>query len=300
VVGHNLKIAWNLTRVHNLFPKKEYEDFARKIGGLMPQHGMDCQRCGWYDVVSRVVGEDEEWHRFAWHDRKAWWQQEQGILAYLILSGVYGDASYLRLARESAAFYNAWFLDHDAGGVYFNVLANGVPYMMGTEREKGSHSMSGYHSFELCFLASVYTNLLVTKQPMDFHFRPQPNGFSGHVLRVAPDLLPKGSIRIDSVTIDGQPYDKFDAEALTVTLPEADQPVEVKVRIVPTSGLGDFMVWTETDGDIAKLTLTGSLDVRAVQVFHQELQKTGDATRVALVMEALLPAKQRRGMDEDI
>jgi hypothetical protein len=31
------------------------------------------------------------------------------------------------LARESAAFYNAFFLDHDDGGVYFNVLANGIP-----------------------------------------------------------------------------------------------------------------------------------------------------------------------------
>ena len=29
----------------------------------------------------------DEQHRFAWHDRKAWWQQEQAILAYLILDG---------------------------------------------------------------------------------------------------------------------------------------------------------------------------------------------------------------------
>ena len=33
----------------------------------------------------------EECHRFAWHDRKAWWQQEQAILAYLILAGSTGD-----------------------------------------------------------------------------------------------------------------------------------------------------------------------------------------------------------------
>ena len=87
------------------------------------------------------------------HDRKAWWQQEQAILAYLILAGVHKKPEYVKLARESAAFYNAFFLDHDRGGIYFNVLANGVPYLMGTEREKGSHSMSGYHSFELCYLA---------------------------------------------------------------------------------------------------------------------------------------------------
>ena len=41
------------------------------------------------------------------------------------------------------------------GAVYFNVLANGTPYLLGNERLKGSHSMSGYHSFELCYLAAT-------------------------------------------------------------------------------------------------------------------------------------------------
>ena len=99
-------------------------------------------------------------HRFVWHDRKAWWQQEQAILAYLILAGSLGDPEYRKHARESAAFYNAFFLDHDDGGVYFNVLAKGMPYLLGTERIKGSHSMSGYHSIELCYLVGGLHNLL--------------------------------------------------------------------------------------------------------------------------------------------
>ena len=74
------------------------------------------------------------------------------------------------------------------------MLANGLPYLMGNERFKGSHSMSGYHSSELCYLSAVYTNLLITKQPMDFYFKPQPGGFKNNMLRVAPDLLPPGSI----------------------------------------------------------------------------------------------------------
>ena len=100
------------------------------------------------------------------------------------------------MARESAAFYNAFFLDHDDGAVYFNVLANGLPYLLGTERFKGSHSMSAYHSMELCYLSAVYTNLLITKQPMDFYFKPKPGGFPDNILRVSPDILPPGSIRI--------------------------------------------------------------------------------------------------------
>lgn len=233
VVGHNLKIAWNLMRMYGLKAKSEYEELARTIAAKMPAVGGDRQRGGWYDVMERMHGPDEEWYRFAFHDRKAWWQQEQGILAYLILHGVLGDEEYLRIARESSAFYNAFFLDHDDGAVFFNVLANGVPYLQGTERFKGSHSMSGYHSFELAYLAQVYTNLLITKMPLDLHFKPQPNGFKNDILRVSPDILPPGRIYISDVWVDGEPYADFDAEALTVNLPQRDKAVKVKVRVTP-------------------------------------------------------------------
>jgi mannose/cellobiose epimerase-like protein (N-acyl-D-glucosamine 2-epimerase family) len=235
VVGHNLKIAWNLMRMYSLKPKEEYLKLARTIADLMPAVGSDQQRGGWYDVVERVLQEGETQHRFVWHDRKAWWQQEQSILAYLILHGILRDEHYQKHAREAAAFYNAFQLDLEDGGVYFNVLANGIPFLTGNERMKGSHSMSGYHSMELCYLAAVYTNLLITRQPMDFYFKPRPDGFKDRILRVQPDILPPGSVRLDSVTIDGQPYQHFDATALTVTLPQSENALRVKVRLVPTS-----------------------------------------------------------------
>jgi len=233
VVGHNLKIAWNLMRMQSLKPKDNYVALAEKIASLMPAVGSDQQRGGWYDVVERVKEEGEEQYRFVWHDRKAWWQQEQAILAYLILHGIIKEPEYLRHAREAAAFYNAHFLDHDDGGVYFNVLANGLPFLVGTERFKGSHSMSGYHSMELCYLSAVYTNLLITKQPMDFYFKPQPGAFKDNILRVSPDILPPGSIKIGAVEINGEAYTKFDAYALTVKLPDTKEQVKVKVQIVP-------------------------------------------------------------------
>jgi mannose/cellobiose epimerase-like protein (N-acyl-D-glucosamine 2-epimerase family) len=233
VVGHNLKISWNLMRMQSLKAKQNYQELAEKIGNLMPSVGSDQQRGGWYDVVERMLEPGDEQHRFVWHDRKAWWQQEQAILAYLILFGLTQNPEYEKQAREAAAFYNAFFLDHDDGGVYFNVLANGLPYLMGNERFKGSHSMSGYHSTELCYLAAVYTNLLITKQPMDFYFKPMPNSFKDNILRVSPDILPEGSIRIGACWINGTPYTNFDAQALTVTLPQTSERVKVKVQIVP-------------------------------------------------------------------
>ena len=234
VVGHNLKIAWNMMRMYGALPKKEYEAFARRIAAIMPSVGGDLQRGGWYDVMERVCAPGQTQRRFGFHDRKAWWQQEQGILAYLILHGILKDKEYLRIARESSSFYNAFFLDHDDGAVYFNVLANGVPYLMGTERFKGSHSMSGYHSFELCYLAQVYTNLLITNRPLELYFKPIPGGFKDNILRVAPDILPQGSVFIERVWVDGSDYYGFDADKLTVTLPDSKKRLSVKVRLTPT------------------------------------------------------------------
>ena len=237
VVGHNLKIAWNLMRMQSLKPKQEYIDFARKIAELMPEVGCDRQRGGWYDVVERTTKPNGEDHEFVWHDRKAWWQQEQAILAYLIMYGLLNDDEYNKNAREVAAFYNAFFLDNDDGGVYFNTLANGLPYLLGNERFKGSHSMSGYHSMELCYLSATYINLLITKQPLFLYFKPMPNGFKDNILRVAPDILPPDSLFIDACFIDDEPYHDFDADKLTVKLPVTDKQVRVKVKIAPKTWL---------------------------------------------------------------
>jgi hypothetical protein len=70
---------------------------------------------------------------------------------------------------------------------------------------------------------------------MDFYFKPYPDGFENRILRVAPDILPLGSIRIADVWIDDERYTNFDAEALQVTLPETEQRVRVKVRLEPVT-----------------------------------------------------------------
>ena len=163
------------------------------------------------------------------------------------MAGSTGDEEALRLGREAAAFYNAFFFDYDEGSVYFNVLANGIPYLLGTERQKGSHSMAGYHSFELAYLATVYTNLLITKEPMDLYFSPIPGELPDDILRVSPDILPPGSIRIGEVEVDGKPYADFDADELTVHVPEGKKRVKIRVRIVPT--IDPFEVRTEFKGD---------------------------------------------------
>ncbi len=87
VVGHNLKIAWNLMRMQSLRPKDEYVAWRARSPSSCPRRERPAAR----RLVRRGrarLKPDGEHHRFVWHDRKAWWQQEQAILAYLILNGV--------------------------------------------------------------------------------------------------------------------------------------------------------------------------------------------------------------------
>ncbi|WP_405013579.1 AGE family epimerase/isomerase [Kitasatospora sp. NBC_01539] len=280
VVGHNLKIAWNLTRIRALRDKPEYAALAERIAETMPPVGSDQQRGGWYDVVERQPDPASGAHRLVWHDRKAWWQQEQSILAYLILAGVSNDPEHKRLAREAASFYNAFFLDYDDGGVYFNVLANGVPYLLGTERLKGSHSMAGYHALELCYLAATYTGLLLTSSPITLHFRPQPGAFPDGLLRVAPDLLPAGTVEIAQVWIDDRPYTEFDAKALTVRLPESDGPLRVRVELEPSDMR--LKVSSDFDGKTAHVYCDGVIDRDELDKFRRSLNEvlSAEPTRV--------------------
>lgn len=269
VVGHNLKIAWNLTRIRSLHDKPDYADLAERIAEIMPAVGSDQQRGGWYDVVERRADPDSGAHRLVWHDRKAWWQQEQSILAYLILAGVSGDPEHRRLAREAAAFYNAFFLDYDDGGVYFNVLANGIPYLVGTERLKGSHSMAGYHALELCYLAATYTGLLINSAPLTLHFRPGPGVLPDGVLRVSPDLLPPGSVQVARVWVDDEPFEDFDAGALTVKLPISSRSQRVRVELEPVEmRLG---ISSDFDGKTAHIHVRGAVDRTELEKFRRGL-----------------------------
>ncbi|MEV1010921.1 AGE family epimerase/isomerase [Streptomyces sp. NPDC049881] len=235
VIGHNLKIAWNLTRMQGAVPKREYRALAERIGATMPDFGRDIRRGGWYDLLERTAENGR--HHFVWHDHKTWWQQEQAILAYLILAGSTGSDEFLTHARESSAFYNSFFLDHDEGGVFFTVLAQGLPFLMGNERLKGSHAMSMYHKAELCYLAEVYTRLLIRREPLDLWFRPRPDAdWPGRLLRVSPDVFPPGRVVLDRVLIDGAPYGDFDPQAMTVRLPATSAPVTVQARVRPADG----------------------------------------------------------------
>ena len=57
VVGHNLKIAWNLMRINSVrAERRSTSSSPQKIAEIMPAVGSDQQRGGWYDVMEREQG----------------------------------------------------------------------------------------------------------------------------------------------------------------------------------------------------------------------------------------------------
>src|SRR5260370_29506821 len=102
-------------------PNPAYVDLANKIAGIMPGVGSDQQRGGWYDTMERTLKDGQSCHRFSFHDRKAWWQQEQAVLAYLILAGSLGNPEHLRLPPAYAPLYHALFIVTHHGRVSFQL-----------------------------------------------------------------------------------------------------------------------------------------------------------------------------------
>lgn len=231
VVGHNLKIAWNLTRVFNLFGDKKYLDLAVKLADDMKIYGLDQIRGGWFDVVERQPKNNMPLD-FTWHNRKAWWQQEQGILAYLILYGATGRDDYLSLARQSIAFWNMAYLDFDYGEVYFDVTDDGLPYTKEVRAMKGSHSKSGYHVFEMNFLANLYIRTFVNKTSFRLYFKICPSR-DNNSINVMPDFLSKDALKMGKVYVNGEEHRDINRDEFRIDIGSTDEEVEMSVEFIP-------------------------------------------------------------------
>lgn len=234
IVGHNLKIAWNLTRCSFYLQDRERQllargrreeagrakklsekcvELSRRLGDRMTETGaVDAFRGGIFDAVEREPNNGMP-IEFTWETTKDFWQQEQAILAYLVLHGATSDQHYLELARESAAFWNLFFLDRDNQGIYFRTAEDGMPIIKGMYGQKGGHSVSGYHAFELNYLAHLYTRAYVdtdvNKDAADDDFTlyfKVLNTRGQQSINVLPDFMAPNRVEIASVHSNGVDY----------------------------------------------------------------------------------------------
>jgi hypothetical protein len=180
-------------------------EVAKRLADRMGEVGLDKIRGGIFDCVERKPTGGMP-NQFAWGATKDFWQQEQGILAYLILYGATGNPHYLQLARESSAFWNIYFLDRERQGYYFRTTENGLPILEGQYGMKSSHAI-GYHAFELAYLAHLYTRSFVAagggSDNSFCHYFKICSIKQQTSINVLPDFMPPGRVRITSVRANG-------------------------------------------------------------------------------------------------
>ena len=253
IVGHNFKIAWNLTRVANYYyfaadqsdienereAHRSHADklmkLANKLGTSMTEAGVDLSRGGIFDAVERRPKNNMPIN-FVWGNTKDFWQQEQAILAYLILHGCTQEgeekkAEYLQLAQEMAAFWNMFFLDRDNKGVFFRVTDAGMPVIQGDYANKATHSIAGYHAFELNYLAHIYISAYVKKEPFSLYFKPNAN-CRQRSINVLPDFFKPDALRVKRIIIDGSELKNVDPDNFQIVLGELQFQLGSEAEII--------------------------------------------------------------------
>ena len=228
MVGHNLKIAWNLTRCAFYFQTRAWRlrnsgkaadanayeqrankslDLARRLALRMGEVGLDKIRGGVFDCVERNPSNNMP-TQFAWEATKDFWQQEQGILAYLILHGATSnDKQYPAVGARMLSVLEHVLPRPRAAG-----LSSSASPRTDSRSSQGNTAAragmrSGYHAFELAYLAHVYTRTFVAAgggadNGFCIYFRVQQNPDQTSI-NVLPDFMPPGKVEIARIRANG-------------------------------------------------------------------------------------------------
>lgn len=260
IVGHNLKICWNLTRCGHYYAKRALElrvegsdeaatqcegrskrcyEQACELGNKMDSLGVDQIRGGIWDALERKPN-DNGTHEFAWGSTKDFWQQEQAILAYYIMQGIPGvDKNlanrYLNLARACTFFWNQFFIDQDNRKIYFRTDENGMPIIQGQYGIQAGHAIAGYHMFELNYLAHIYIRTYVSNGSGDnfaLVFCPSDTK-AMRSINVLPDFMPPGSLEVHSIRVNGIDQSGFDKKSFQLDISEFENNSRIEVEFRP-------------------------------------------------------------------
>ncbi|MEW5803040.1 MAG: N-acyl-D-glucosamine 2-epimerase, partial [bacterium] len=98
------------------------------------------------------------------------------------------------------------------------------------------HSKSGYHVFELNFLAQLYIRTFVNKIPFRLYFKPCPSR-ENNIINVMPDYLPKGCLKMGQVFVNGAEWNRIHKDNFQIELGpstrEGAEGYEIAVEYIP-------------------------------------------------------------------
>ena len=205
IIGHVLKTAWSLARMHQILPDTSYVSDAERLAMQVWQHAYDHEFGGPYKDYDRISG---QMFMYGQADTaKAWWQMEQAITAGFMLYDITGDPVYLQMADESTDFFMNYFVDHTYSEVYSDRTRRGGQIW---GAEKGNSGKAAYHSTETGYYLYLYGNLLLQRRPATLHYRFSP-ATTERWLRMNPIAYATDKYRVKEVRRDGQTYTDYDA-----------------------------------------------------------------------------------------
>jgi|GEM_PF-290307 len=212
IMGHVLKTAWCLGRMHQILPDTSYITAAGYLVNNVLLKGYDHVFGGPYKDYDRVTG---QMFMYGQADTaKAWWQMEQAVTAGLMLYDITGDPVYLQMADETLNFFMTYFVDHLYGEVYPERNRYGGQ-IWGTE--KGNSSKAAYHSTELGYYVYLYGNLFVHHKPVKLHYKFIPET-TDRAFRMNPLAFNTDKYRIKEVLRDSALYTDYDADSRLLRL----------------------------------------------------------------------------------
>jgi mannose/cellobiose epimerase-like protein (N-acyl-D-glucosamine 2-epimerase family) len=213
-VGHLIKTAWCLARVHLIVPKQEYADGVAKIIDNAWNNG------GW----DHSVGAPNHYANYATGEvsdrNRDCWNMEQAVNAGLIAWYVTGSDTALKMADQAMDFYMKHVVDHVNGEAYNLVGPTGEVM----DAQKGTLYKGGYHSTELGFLAYWYASLYYHKKPVKIYYRFYPES-SNREIRLWPEAIEDDKLVISKVLKDGKAFESFDMKSRTISLDAQEEGV---------------------------------------------------------------------------
>lgn len=231
IMGHVLKTAWCLGRIHQLSPNKKYIDAAIKLADHVLDKGYDHQYGGPFKDYNRVTGQMLMWGNP--DTAKAWWQMQQGVMAGLELFDITHNDKYLEMADETLDFFMKYFVDHQYGEVYQDRTRRGAQ-TWGTD--KGNENKASYHSIELGYYTYLYGNLFVHNKPVALYYKFEEFPHDREIT-LLPLAIQENRVRIKEVAYNNEAYYGFNSENRTVTVPHGTSGV-YKVTFEPVDVTG--------------------------------------------------------------
>ncbi len=213
IMGHVLKTAWVLGRMHELFPDDFSVQAAESLAQNVLQRGYDHQLGGPYKDYDRLTG---EMMMYGQDTAKAWWQMEQAFTAGMILYDITGKDQYLQMADETVDFFMKYFVDHTYGEVYSDRTRKGAG-IAAWGNDKGNGGKGGYHSTEFGYYVYLYGKLFLAHEPVTLHYKFIADT-TDRVFPMNPLAWGPGKYRISQVLLNGAPFSDYDPAGRTIHL----------------------------------------------------------------------------------